>query len=108
MAGISPSWGKRRLTDSCCVDEVAAEHIQADVVVHYGRACRSPYSLLAACAYCRTTRLPVIYVFGRRNVDIDSLALQFVQAVPDKDTNILLMCDTSYAYSLGTTISKPF
>lgn len=31
------------LTTSCCVDEVAAEHINADVVVHYGRACLSPY-----------------------------------------------------------------
>jgi len=28
---------------SCCVDEIAAEHIHADVVVHYGRACLSPY-----------------------------------------------------------------
>jgi diphthamide biosynthesis enzyme Dph1/Dph2-like protein len=28
---------------SCCVDEVAAEHINADVIVHYGRACLSPY-----------------------------------------------------------------
>jgi diphthamide biosynthesis protein 2 len=27
---------------SCCVDEIAAEHINADVVVHYGRACLSP------------------------------------------------------------------
>ena len=36
--------GKGRLTGSCCVDEVAAEHVQADVVVHYGRACLSPYS----------------------------------------------------------------
>lgn len=31
------------LINSCCVDEVAAEHINADVVVHYGRACLSPY-----------------------------------------------------------------
>ena len=27
---------------ACCVDEVAAEHVDADVVVHYGRACLSP------------------------------------------------------------------
>lgn len=27
---------------SCCVDEVAAEHAEADVVVHFGRACLSP------------------------------------------------------------------
>ncbi|KAG8961794.1 Diphthamide biosynthesis protein 2 [Tulasnella sp. 419] len=24
---------------SCCVDEVAAQHVDADVVVHYGHAC---------------------------------------------------------------------
>lgn len=27
---------------SCCVDEVAAEHMSADAIVHYGRACLSP------------------------------------------------------------------
>lgn len=29
---------------ACCVDEIAAEHASADVVVHYGRACLSPTS----------------------------------------------------------------
>jgi diphthamide biosynthesis protein 2 len=28
---------------SCCVDEVAAEHVNADFIVHYGRSCLSPY-----------------------------------------------------------------
>lgn len=28
---------------SCCVDEVAAEHVDADFIVHYGRSCLSPY-----------------------------------------------------------------
>ena len=41
---------------SCCVDEVAAQHLNADLVVHYGHACLSPIS-----------RLPVLYVFGRRS-----------------------------------------
>lgn len=36
----------------CCVDEVAAEHLDANLVVHYGNACLSP-----------TRTLPVIYVF---------------------------------------------
>lgn len=36
----------------CCVDEVASEHLNADIVVHYGNACLSP-----------TRHLPVIYVF---------------------------------------------
>lgn len=28
---------------SCCVDEIAAEHADADCIIHYGRACLSPY-----------------------------------------------------------------
>jgi diphthamide biosynthesis protein 2 len=27
---------------SCCVDEVAASHADADLVIHYGRSCLSP------------------------------------------------------------------
>jgi len=45
---------------SCCVDEVAAQHISADAIIHYGRSCQSP-----------TSRLPVIYVFGKQPVDVD-------------------------------------
>jgi diphthamide biosynthesis protein 2 len=26
---------------ACCVDEVAAEHVDADLIVHYGRSCMS-------------------------------------------------------------------
>ena len=27
---------------ACCVDEIAAEHADADAIIHYGRACLSP------------------------------------------------------------------
>ncbi len=40
---------------ACCVDEIAAEHVDADAVVHYGRSCLSP-----------TDRLPVVHVFTQR------------------------------------------
>ncbi len=39
----------------CCVDEVAAKHVDADLMVHYGHACLSA-----------TARLPVIYVFTKQ------------------------------------------
>lgn len=26
---------------SCCVDEVSAQHLKADAIVHYGKRCRS-------------------------------------------------------------------
>lgn len=39
---------------SCCVDEVAAEHVNADFIVHYGRSCLSPYviHLFFVCIVC--------------------------------------------------------
>lgn len=47
MAGDGPSsiaFQGSNLTElySCCVDEVAAQHVQADSVIHYGHACLSP------------------------------------------------------------------
>ena len=71
---------------ACCVDEVAAEHINADVVVHYGRACLSP-----------TARLPVIYVFTRRPLLLEPLVLAFKETYPDTSTKIIITADVSYA-----------
>jgi diphthamide biosynthesis protein 2 len=31
------------VSPSCCVDEVAASHVDADAMVHYGHACMSKY-----------------------------------------------------------------
>ncbi|EAU81544.2 diphthamide biosynthesis protein 2 [Coprinopsis cinerea okayama7 len=45
---------------NCCVDEVAASHVDADFIVHYGYACLS-----------KTARLPVLYVFGKAEVDVE-------------------------------------
>ncbi|ELU42722.1 peptidyl-diphthamide biosynthesis [Rhizoctonia solani AG-1 IA] len=81
--------------DSCCVDEVAAAHIDADVVVHYGHACLSP-----------TSRLTVIYVFGKRPIDIQdcinqiSLAIQTQMTHTDSTKSLILKSDVSYAYSM--------
>ena len=46
----------------CCVDLTAAQHCQADVIVHYGLACLSS-------AY----PLPVHFVFGQADVDVQAL-----------------------------------
>lgn len=70
---------------SCCVDEIAAEHVDADVVVHYGRSCLSP-----------TSRLPVIYVFTRRSLDHEATMRAFTNQFPDKEANVILMADVTY------------
>ncbi|SPQ24634.1 78cdd35b-6575-4810-aba9-1302f9de3903 [Thermothielavioides terrestris] len=70
---------------ACCVDEIAAEHVDADVVVHYGRSCLSP-----------TSRLPVIYVFTRHKLDRDDALAAFEKEYPDKTAKLVLMADVTY------------
>lgn len=71
---------------ACCVDEIAAEHADAHVVVHYGRSCLSP-----------TSRLPVIYVFTRHALDHAAAASAFGNEFPDKDAaKVVLMADLTY------------
>ncbi|PNH60717.1 hypothetical protein VD0002_g6956 [Verticillium dahliae] len=70
---------------ACCVDEIAAEPADAQVVVHYGRSCLSP-----------TSRLPVIYVFTHHALDHDAVASQFEATFPDKAAKVILMADITY------------
>ncbi|KAJ1304766.1 hypothetical protein OPQ81_005903 [Rhizoctonia solani] len=82
---------------SCCVDEVAAAHIDADVVVHYGHTCLSP-----------TSRLPVIYIFGKRPIDIQDCVGQMSTIIRSQladvglTKSLILKADVSYAYSTGS------
>ncbi|KAI8935177.1 hypothetical protein NX059_007770 [Plenodomus lindquistii] len=76
---------------ACCVDEVAAEHVDADVVVHYGRSCLSPPS-----------RLPVIYVFTEQPLDLDAVIATFQQTYPDKEAKVILMADIPYSHHIPT------
>lgn len=80
---------------ACCVDEVAAEHVDADIVVHYGRACLSP-----------TARLPVIYVFTTKRLDLDAVVQNFQTTYPDKASKICLMADIPYAHHLSALRSR--
>ncbi|KAL9102744.1 MAG: hypothetical protein Q9163_002141 [Psora crenata] len=75
---------------ACCVDEVAAEHVNADAVVHYGRACLSP-----------TARLPVIYVFTVQPLrNIPKIVEDFENAYNDKAQKVILMADLPYQHVL--------
>ncbi|KAF9109977.1 Diphthamide biosynthesis protein 2 [Mortierella sp. AM989] len=75
---------------SCCVDEVAAQHISADAIIHYGRSCQSP-----------TSRLPVIYVFGRQPVNVQECANVFDGFFgKDKSQKVVLMYDVVYAHCI--------
>ncbi|CZR66604.1 related to diphthamide synthesis protein DPH2 [Phialocephala subalpina] len=79
---------------SCCVDEIAAEHVNADVVVHYGRSCLSP-----------TARLPVIYVFTTHPLSLEDVVQTFETTFPAKDEKVVLMADITYNNHIPSLLS---
>ena len=74
---------------SCCVDEIAAEHISGDCIIHFGHACLSP-----------TTRLPVFYVFDKYSLDVSHF-VHTVCVVADNTSPVLLLYDVAYSHHLG-------
>jgi len=74
---------------ACCVDEVAAEHCAAEVVVHYGRSCLSP-----------TARLPVIYVFTTKALDLEGTVSTFQATYPDLHEKVVLMADIPFQHHI--------
>ena len=60
----------------CCPDVVAAQHLQADALVHYGHACLTP---------CRV--LPVYYSFGRTAFNVEACVEQLVHVT----TKVLIL-----------------
>ncbi|KAL2849981.1 hypothetical protein BJX68DRAFT_255242 [Aspergillus pseudodeflectus] len=79
---------------TCCVDEVAAEHVDADVVVHYGRSCLSP-----------TARLPVIYVFTRKSLPLDPLVKAFKETY-EPSAKVILAADVAYSEHVAEVYSR--
>lgn len=71
---------------TCCVDEVAAEHVDADVVVHYGRSCLSP-----------SARLPVIYVFTHKALPLEPVVEAFKTTYPDLSTKVIIAADVTFS-----------
>ncbi|KAL7876251.1 hypothetical protein AOLI_G00112140 [Acnodon oligacanthus] len=74
---------------SCCVDEVAAEHVGADCIVHYGRSCLSP-----------SRRLPLMYVFGKRPVDVQKCVDTFRELYPDTESHVVVLYDVTYSHAI--------
>lgn len=69
---------------ACCVDEVASEHVNADLVVHFGDACLNAVQ-----------SLPVVYSFGRPALDIAEVVAKF-KATYDKGSKVCLMASCPY------------
>ena len=71
---------------------MAAEHNNADAVVHYGHSCLSTVD-----------KLPVYYVFDKFKLDLDHLAEQTNDLLAKIDNrSLILLYDVSYTYLYGT------
>ncbi|KAG7162947.1 2-(3-amino-3-carboxypropyl)histidine synthase subunit 2-like [Homarus americanus] len=80
---------------SCCVDEVAAEHIGADAVIHFGRTCLSP-----------SRRLPVLYIFTRIKVNIPAVVSSLDAAIEDRTKGLILVYDTRCHYAADEMVEN--
>lgn len=80
---------------TCCVDEVAAEHVDADAVVHYGRSCLSP-----------TARLPVIYVFTHKALPLEPVVRAFKETYPELTTKVVIAADVTFADHISAVYTR--
>ena len=76
----------------CCVDEIAAEHIASDGVIHFGHTC-----LTATC------RLPALWIFTRKDCDVSSLCSSLEEKARETpDTGpLVLVYDVEYDHLLS-------
>jgi diphthamide biosynthesis protein 2 len=97
---------------SCCPDSVAAAHLAADCLVHYGHACLS--SSVGSAAGGGVSRLPVLYSFGNQALLVEqamvALGVQMAAAIADVPTTrptkeqhkLLLLYQVEYAHAVNT------
>lgn len=87
---------------SCCVDEVAAAHGNADLIIHYGHACLSAPASTA-----------VLYVFGRLrsassaavvSAVSSTLVAQAREAVHDATAKVLFLWDPDCSYVVPSAL----
>ncbi|CAL1680558.1 unnamed protein product [Lasius platythorax] len=74
---------------SCCVDEIAAQHINADGIIHFGHACLNP-----------TARLPVFHILPKKQFDTTELSNEFKRVFSDCSKKILFFYDVAYAHKI--------
>lgn len=69
--------------------KVAASHINADAIIHFGHACLS-----------RVVRLPLLYVFHNRRLDAERFA-QAVRQLASETERVYVFYNVGYYYQLG-------
>ncbi|XP_013107613.1 2-(3-amino-3-carboxypropyl)histidine synthase subunit 2 [Stomoxys calcitrans] len=81
---------------SCCVDEIAAAHVDADSLVHFGNACRS-----------KVCRLPVLYCFPQLHTDLSKFN-EYVKSLVEhtEEKNVTVYLDIGYHQLLSDSLEQ--
>lgn len=74
---------------SCCVDSVAAMHVQGDAIVHYGHSCFTK------------TDIPVFTVLPKKRLNTDVLKKIIQEALLDHTEKMCLFYDSAYEHCKG-------
>ena len=77
---------------SCCVDTVAAEHYEADCIVHFGHSCLS-----------LVDKIPVFYVTDKFPLDLELVAKEVDLLSSEK---MIILYDVGYSYVYGKICSR--
>ncbi|XP_068153837.1 2-(3-amino-3-carboxypropyl)histidine synthase subunit 2 [Drosophila tropicalis] len=73
---------------SCCVDEIAAAHVEADSVIHFGNACRS-----------KASRLPVLYLYPELPLELHELIKNLTTLKGEcKEREVCIYLDIGYQH----------
>lgn len=75
------------------VDEVAAAHVNCDLIIHYGKT-----------AFTSTSNTDTIYVFGKNVVEVDEIVKRYDEKY-NKDSKTLVLLDVD-CYHIAGKFSK--
>lgn len=83
--------------DSCCGDQLSADHIQADACIHFGHTCLS-----------FTKGIPTLYIFLKQYLDTSKFCKKFLNYFKNKSEKMLLFYDVAFAHAVGKFKSNYF
>ncbi|XP_044764321.1 2-(3-amino-3-carboxypropyl)histidine synthase subunit 2 [Coccinella septempunctata] len=79
--------------ESCCLDFIAAGHIEADALIHFGSICFSQSA----------KKLPYLNIYEKHDIDIKHLVKSIETFLAGKDkTEIYLLVDTPFIHVLDS------
>jgi diphthamide biosynthesis protein 2 len=82
----------------CCSDTIAAKHLHASVLIHFGHACLSRQAITTSQSDNVTEETKILYCFGNYQIDVHDCVEQVTNHIQQTNTprRLLLLYDTSY------------